>query len=55
MTTPFVIDNQKHKMTDVLDSFLAYHKSHALDIATTYFNMVEQRYRLNSNMVQCSK
>lgn len=42
-------------MTDVLNSLLAYHKGHALNIATTYFTMGERQLRLNSNMVQCSK
>src|SRR6266478_5386154 len=39
MTIPFVIDNQQHKMADVLNDLLAQHKGHSLDIATAYFNV----------------
>src|SRR5713226_2255787 len=39
MTTPFVIDNQQHKMADVLNDLLRHHKGHSLDIATAYFNV----------------
>ena len=39
MTTPFVIDNQQHKMADVLNELLAQYKGHSLDIATAYFNV----------------
>jgi len=39
MTIPFVIDNQQHKMADVLNDLLADHKGHSLDIATAYFNV----------------
>ncbi len=55
MTIPFVIDNQQHKMTDVLNSFLAEHKEQVLDIATVYFSVGERQLGLNSKMVQCSK
>ena len=39
MTIPFVIDNQQHKMADVLNDLLRHHKGHSLDIATAYFNV----------------
>src|SRR5258708_27773955 len=39
MTIPFVIDNQQHKMADVLNDLLHHHKGHTLDIATAYFNV----------------
>lgn len=39
MTTPFVIDNQQHKMADVLNDLLADHKGHSFDVATAYFNV----------------
>jgi len=39
LTTPFVIDNQQHKMADVLNNLLHHHKGHSLDIATAYFNV----------------
>ncbi len=39
MTTPFVIDNQQHTMADVLNTLLAEHNGHSLDIATAYFNV----------------
>jgi superfamily II DNA or RNA helicase len=38
-TVPFVIDNQQYTMSAVLNSFLAEHSGHALDIATAYFNV----------------
>src|ERR1700726_4381897 len=36
---PFVIDNQQHKMADVLNDLLSQHNGHSLDIATAYFNV----------------
>src|SRR3989442_6746477 len=39
MNIPFVIDNQQHKMADVLNALLADHEGHSLDIATAYFNI----------------
>jgi len=36
---PFVIDNQQHKMADVLNAVLAEHAGRALDVATAYFNV----------------
>ncbi|MHB8597439.1 MAG: helicase-related protein [Ktedonobacteraceae bacterium] len=36
---PFVIDNQQHKMSDVLNELLRQHRGHSLDIATAYFNV----------------
>ena len=39
MTIPFVIDNQQHKMADVLNELLAQYKGHSLDVATAYFNV----------------
>src|SRR5438270_2447152 len=39
MYIPFVIDNQQHKMADVLNAVLAEHAGRALDIATAYFNI----------------
>ena len=39
LTIPFVIDNQQHKMADVLNDLLRHHKGHSLDIATAYFNV----------------
>src|SRR5947209_9433600 len=38
-TIPFVIDNQQHKMADVLNALLSQHSGHSLDIATAYFNV----------------
>src|SRR6266568_2459784 len=38
-TIPFVIDNQQHKMADVLNTLLQQHNGHSLDIATAYFNV----------------
>lgn len=39
MDIPFVIDNQRHKMADLLQALLASHAGHSLDIATAYFNV----------------
>ncbi len=39
MTIPFVIDNQQHKMADILNDLLAQYKGHSLDVATAYFNV----------------
>lgn len=39
MTIPFVIDNQQHKMSDVLNQLLAQHLGRSLDIASAYFNV----------------
>src|SRR3989440_3086507 len=39
MTIPFVIDNQQHRMAEVLGDLLARHKGHSLDVATAYFNV----------------
>ena len=36
---PFIIDNQQHKVSDILNDLLHYHKRHSLDIATAYFNI----------------
>ncbi len=36
---PFVIDNQQHKMSDVLNELLRQHRGRSLDIATAYFNV----------------
>ena len=38
MTIPFVIDNQRHTMSGVLNELLQQHRGHALDVATAYFN-----------------
>jgi superfamily II DNA or RNA helicase len=35
---PYVIDNQAHRLADVLNDLLADERVHALDIATAYFN-----------------
>jgi hypothetical protein len=39
MTIPFVIDNQRHRMADILNELLAAYTGHSLDIATAYFNV----------------
>ena len=39
MYIPYVIDNQNHRMADVLSSILAGHGGKSLDIATAYFNI----------------
>ncbi len=39
MIIPFVIDNQQHKMADVLNDLLSRYRGHSLDVATAYFNV----------------
>lgn len=39
MRSPYVIDNQTHKMADVLNTLLKGHEGKCLDIATAYFNV----------------
>jgi superfamily II DNA or RNA helicase len=41
---PYVIDNQQHRMADVLNTILSEHAGKSLDIATAYFNV--QGFRL---------
>ena len=36
---PYVIDNQNHRMVDVLSRILAGHDGKSLDVATAYFNV----------------
>ena len=36
---PYVIDNQNHRMAEVLRSILAGHAGKSLDVATAYFNV----------------
>src|SRR5260221_14587236 len=36
---PFVIDNQRQRMADVLNELLAGHAGRSLDVATAYFNV----------------
>ena len=39
MSIPFVIDNQQHKMADVLNDLLRHYQGNSLDVATAYFNV----------------
>src|SRR5260370_36744553 len=39
MNIPFAIDNQQHKMADVLNTLLHHYKGQSLDVATAYFNV----------------
>ena len=36
---PYVIDNDQHRMADVLNQVLGDHQELAMDIATAYFNV----------------
>ena len=38
MRIPYVIDNQTHRLADVLNSLLSDDEGKRLDIATAYFN-----------------
>ena len=44
MLIPYVIDNQRHRMVDILNSILFEHTGKSFDIATAYFNL--QGFRL---------
>ncbi len=37
MQIPYVIDNQEHRLADVLNALLLEHKGRSLDVATAYF------------------
>lgn len=37
MIIPYVIDNQTHRMTDILNELLSRHEGRSLDVATAYF------------------
>ncbi len=50
MRIPYVIDNQTHKLSDVLNALLAEHVGHSLDVATAYFNV--GAYRLLGQQLQ---
>ena len=39
MYIPYVIDNQSHRMADVLSEILSRHGGRSLDVATAYFNI----------------
>src|SRR5258706_4401206 len=39
MNIPFVIDNQQHKMADVLNPLLRGYKGQSREVATAYFNV----------------
>ena len=36
---PYVIDNQLHRLADVLNGILSQHSGKSLDIGTAYFNV----------------
>ena len=39
MRIPYVIDNQTHRLADVLNSLLRDHAGRSLDVATAYFSI----------------
>src|SRR5260370_24358808 len=39
MNIPSVMDNQQHKMADVLNTLLSHYKGQSLDVAIAYFNV----------------
>ncbi|MBI2088612.1 MAG: hypothetical protein HYT78_07690 [Deltaproteobacteria bacterium] len=39
MKLPYVIDNQAHRLADILKGLLAEHKGRSLDVATAYFTV----------------
>lgn len=41
MRIPYVIDNETHRLADVLNEVLAGHAGRSLDVATAYFTVTE--------------
>lgn len=39
MKIPYVIDNQTHRLANILNTLLAEHKGRSLDVATAYFTV----------------
>lgn len=39
MRVPYVIDNETHRLADVLNEVLAEHAGRSLDVATAYFTV----------------
>ena len=39
MRIPYVIDNERHRLADVLNEVLAGHAGRSLDVATAYFTV----------------
>jgi len=39
MRLPYVIDNQAHRLANILNAWLAEHKGRSLDTATAYFTV----------------
>ena len=39
MRIPYVIDNETHRLADVLNEVLAEHAGRSLDVATAYFTV----------------
>lgn len=39
MRVPYVIDNQSHRLADILASLLWEHRGQSLDVATAYFTV----------------
>jgi hypothetical protein len=39
MRIPYVIDNQTHRLADILNALLAEHRERSLDVATAYFTV----------------
>jgi hypothetical protein len=44
MMIPYVIDNQKYKLSDILNAILENHQGQSMDVVTAYFNI--QGYNL---------
>ena len=51
MKIPYVIDNQKFLLADVLNALLNVHKEMSLDVATAYFTI--QGFRLPTTVRDC--
>jgi hypothetical protein len=45
MRLPYVLDNQTHKLADVLNAVMGEHPGLSLDVATAYFSVSGNRAR----------
>ena len=55
MRIPYVIDNQQHRLADVLNEVLAEHTGRSLDVATAYFTVTGYVYSGEAAMLSNMK
>jgi hypothetical protein len=47
MKIPYVIDNQKYKLSDILNAILENHQGQSMDVVTAYFNIPYSESEIN--------